>query len=73
MNLNNLINQLLSSQNPMSMIMGMLPNQNLKEDFSNLASSNNDNERAEILAKICNNNGITKSQLAEALKNSNRL
>lgn len=73
MNLNNLINQLSSSQNPMSMIMGMLPNQSLKEDFSSLASSNNDNERAEILAKICNNHGITKSQLVEALKNSNRL
>lgn len=69
MNLNNLINQLLNSQNPMSMIMGMLPNQNLKTDFSNLVNSKTEDERAQKLADICNRNGITKSQLEEALRN----
>lgn len=46
--------------------MGMLPNQNLKTDFSNLVNSKTEDERAQKLADICNRNGITKSQLEEA-------
>lgn len=53
--------------------MGMLPNQNLKTDFSNLVNSRSEEERAQKLADICNKNHITKSQLEEALKYQNRL
>lgn len=51
------------------MIMGMLPNQNQKTTFSNLANSRSDEEKAQIIADLCNKNGITKSQLEQALKN----
>ena len=53
------------------MIMGMLPNDNLKTTFSNLMNSHSDQERAEAIAKICNQYGITKSQLEQALKSKN--
>jgi hypothetical protein len=36
--------------------------------FSNLANSNNDEERAQKIADLCNQNGITKAQLQAALK-----
>lgn len=51
------------------MIMGMLPNQNQKTTFSNLANSKNDEERAQKIADLCNQHGITKEQLERALKN----
>ena len=41
----------------------MLPNQNLKTTFSNLMESKTDEERAQKIADICNQNGITKQQL----------
>jgi len=50
--------------------MNMLPNQNLKGIFSNLANSNNDEERAQKIADICNRNGITRDQLERAYRNS---
>ena len=49
------------------MAMGMLPN-NLKSTFSSVANSNNDQERAQKIADICNQHGITKNQLAQILK-----
>ena len=69
MNVQNIISQLSMSSNPMQMIMGMLPNQNQKTTFSNLANSKSDEERAQIIADLCNKNGITKSQLEQALRN----
>ena len=68
MNLQNIIGQLMKSQNPMGMIMNMLPNQNLKSTFSSLMNSSSDEERAQQIADLCNKNGITKSQLEKALK-----
>ena len=53
------------------MVMNMLPNQNLKQTFSNLMNSNSDEERAQKIADICNRNGITKEQLIKAF-NSQR-
>lgn len=73
MNIQNLLGQLQMSNNPMSMIMGMLPNQNQKTVFSSLANSKTDEERAQRIADICNDNGITKSQLEDALKAQRRL
>ena len=68
MNLQNIMGQLMKSQNPMSMVMNMLPNQNLKSTFSNLMNSSSDEERAQQIADLCNKNGITKSQLERALR-----
>lgn len=68
MNLQNIMGQLMKSQNPMGMVMNMLPNQNLKSTFSNLMNSSSDEERAQQIADLCNKNGITKSQLERALK-----
>jgi hypothetical protein len=50
----------------------MLPNQNLKTTFSSLANSKNDEERAQKIADMCNQNGITKDQLAIAMRNQRR-
>jgi hypothetical protein len=49
----------------MSMVLGMLPNQNLRASFSSLMNSNNDEERAQKIADWCNQNGITKQQLQQ--------
>lgn len=72
MNMQNIVNQLLASNNPFSMIMGMLPNQNLKTNFSNLTNSNSDIERAQKIADLCNQYGINKSQLEQALRSQRR-
>ena len=53
------------------MVMNMLPNQNLKATFSNLMASNTDEEKAQKIADLCNQNGITKQQLINALNNNN--
>ena len=52
--------------------MGMLPNQNLKENFSKIANSGTDMEKAQRIADFCNQYGITKSQLEQALKSQKR-
>lgn len=68
MDFQNLLGQLGASSNPMGMIMNMLP-QNQKGLFSNVANAKTDEERAQIIANICNQNGITKEQLQNALNN----
>lgn len=50
------------------MVMSLLQNQDQKTIFSNLMNSN-DEKKAQILADLCNKNGITKTQLEQALKN----
>lgn len=67
MNFGDFIAQLSSSSNPIAMAMGAIPN-NFKSLFSNLANSKNDQERAQKIADLCNKNGITKEQLALALR-----
>ena len=66
--LQSLIGQLSASNNPIAMVLGMLPNQGLKKSFTSLANSNNDEERAQKLADFCNAKGITKEQLESMLK-----
>lgn len=68
MNIKNLMSQLSMSSNPMAMVLGMLPNQNLKESFSSLMNSSSDEERAQKIADWCNQKGITKEQLQQMLK-----
>ena len=70
MNLQNLLGQLSMSNNPMGMILGMLPNQGLRQSFTTLMNSNSDEERAEKLANWCNEKGITKKQLQQMLSNN---
>ena len=70
MNLQNLLGQLSMSSNPMSMVLGMLPNQNLKQSFTSLMNSSSDEERAQKLAEWCNEKGITKDQLQKMLNNN---
>ena len=71
MNIQNIVSQLSRSVNPTGMIMSMLPNQNLKIAFSNLMGSGTDEEKAQKLADLCNQHGITKQQLMNALNNNN--
>lgn len=54
------------------MVMNMLPNQNLKTTFSSLMNSGTDEERAQKIADLCNQNGITKRQLLNALNDQKR-
>ena len=63
MNLQDLINQLSASNNPGMMALNMMPNQNLKNIFSNIMNSSSDQEKAQKIADYCNQNGITKQQL----------
>lgn len=48
--------------------MGILPNQNQRTLFSNLANSKSDEEVAQKIADLCNQHGITKEQLENALR-----
>ena len=50
------------------MAMNLLPNQDLKGIFSKLAGSKTDMEKAQIIADVCNRNGITKAQFESALR-----
>ena len=61
MNIQNLISQLGASSNPMSMLMGML-NQNQKQ-LANQFQNKTTQEQAEEIARICNEKGITKQEL----------
>jgi len=70
MNIQNLVSQLSMSSNPMSMVLGMLPNQGLKQSFTSLMNSSSDEERAQKLADWCNEKGITREQLQKMLSNN---
>ena len=61
MNMQNLLAQLMTSSNPMQMLMGMLTG-NQKQAI-NLFQNKTSQEQAEQIAKMCNEKGITKEQL----------
>ena len=65
MNMNNLISQLGASSNPVQMMMSML-NSNQKQMVS-LFQNKSNQEQAEAIAKMCNEKGITKEQLANII------
>lgn len=67
-NLGNLISQIQSSNNPLNMVMSILPG-NQKDTFNKIANTQSDEQKAQILADLCNKNGITKQQLINAYKN----
>lgn len=61
MNLQNLLNQMKMSTNPMSMLMGML-NPNQKQQANQMQGLNKE-QQAQKIADKCNELGITKEQL----------
>jgi hypothetical protein len=66
MDLQSLINQLSVSKNPLNMLMGLFPNQ--KNILSSISNAGTDEQKAQILADLCNKNGITKQQLEQELR-----
>lgn len=66
MNIQNLMNQLGNSTNPMTMLMGMLnPSQ---KQLVNQFQSKSKEEQAQAIADICNSKGISKEDLSKMMK-----
>ena len=65
MNIQNLLSQMMTSNNPMQMMMGMLNPQ--QKQAANLFQNKNNNEQAQIVADMCNKNGISKEQLSQII------
>lgn len=65
MNIQNLLSQMMSSTNPSQMLMNMItPNQRQAvSQFTNKTSE----KQAEEIARMCNEKGITKDQLANII------
>ena len=70
MNLQNLMAQLGNSTNPMQMLMGML-NPSQKQVVNQFQGKNNQ-EQAELIAKKCNELGITKEQFTQIVTMLNK-
>jgi len=68
MDLQNFLSQMSMSNNPITMALGMLPNNGLKQSFNSIANSKNDEERAQRIADWCNARGISKAQLQQMLQ-----
>ena len=65
MNLQNMMSQLQSATNPMSMLMGMLnPNQ---KQMVNMFQGKTTQQQAEAIAQKCNELGISKDQLQQLM------
>lgn len=62
-NLQSLMSQVMMSNQPVQALLGML-NPQQKQIFSQIQNRPN-SEQAEIIAKMCNEKGITKDQLAQ--------
>lgn len=67
MDIMSLLNQVNSSSNPLNMVMNMLPS-NQKQLFNKIANSETDEQKAQILADLCNKNNISKEQLEQAFR-----
>ena len=65
MNIQNLLGQMMNSSNPMQMLMGML-NPNQKMLVNNFQGQPNE-KQAEEIARMCNQKGITKNDLANII------
>lgn len=65
MNMQNLLGQIMSSNNPMQMMMTALNPQQKQavSQFQNQSSQ----EQAQKIAEYCNKNGISKNQLANII------
>lgn len=67
MDIMSLLNQVNSSSNPLNMVMSMLSG-NQKQLFNKIANTETDEQKAQILADLCNKNNISKEQLEQAFK-----
>ena len=67
MDIMSLLNQVNSSSNPLNMVMSMLPG-NQKQLFNKIANTETDEQKAQILADLCNKKNISKEQLEQAFK-----
>lgn len=65
MNIQNLIAQLGNASNPMAMLTGMM-NPNQKQQVSQFQSKT-EYEKAEQIAKMCNEKGISKEQFQQIM------
>ena len=65
LNMSNLIGQLMGSKNQMGMLMGLL-NPQQQQMISSLQGQPNE-KQAEAIAKLCNEKGISKQQLAQII------
>ena len=70
MNIQNLLAQLGSATNPMSMMMGLLSPQQ-KQVVSQFQNKSG-NDQAQQIADYCNKNGITKEKLQEIISMLNK-
>ena len=69
-NIQNLMSQLMMSNQPQQMLSNLL-NPQQQQIFSNLMGKSG-NEQAAAIAKMCNEKGITKEQLAQIIKMANQ-
>lgn len=67
MDIMSLLNQVNSSNNPLNMVTNMLPS-NQKQLFNKIANTETDEQKAQILADLCNKNNISKEQLEQAFR-----
>ena len=66
MEIQNLLAQMMNSNNPMQLMMGML-NPSQKQSVNTFRGLDR-NKQAQILADYCNKNGISKEQLSNIMK-----
>lgn len=64
-NLQSLMSQVMMSNQPAQALMGLLNPQ--QKSFFNQLKGKPNLEQAETIAKMCNENGITKNQLAQLI------
>ena len=69
-NIQNLLSQLMMSNQPQQMLSNLL-NPQQQQIFNNL-SSKSGNEQAAAIAKMCNEKGITKEQLTQIVSMINK-
>ena len=62
-NLQNLMNQIMMSKQPAQALLGMLSPQ--QRQIFNQVQSKPSSEQAELIAKMCNEKGISKEQLIQ--------
>ena len=66
MDIQNLMAQMMNSNNPIAMVMGML-NPTQKQTLNSFKGLDK-GQQAQAIADYCNKNGITKEQLTNILK-----
>lgn len=66
MDIQNLLSQLTQANNPLQMLMGLISPQ--QQNQVSQLQNKSEYEQAEMLSKLCNEKGITKSDLEQIMK-----